>query len=221
MIEIIEDSQIGNYYLEILPFVQEMGLSFDSNIDKYSLECDSTYNSNNRIGSFTGYPGKFNSEGRLIIGFANASGLIYISKTEFYEVSNGTIERGNFDKFNQEYEYSEEKKSHASYIPSAQCTSIECCINKYSELLIHSNPYSNKPDNFKSMGIFSGMPGEYYYDEISKSKNRRYGNEYSVGTIILNGPYDFKYQYDYGNVVQYKLNNKNIYKLYSFNEMCL
>ncbi len=219
MPRIIEDSQIGNYYLEILPYVEEMSVSFNSDINQYSLECDSTYNSIQHVGNFTGYPGKFDSEGKLIIGFAYSTGLVYINKTEFYEISNGTIHKCNLDEFNCEEEHLDIDISPIKLM--GQCTSIECCINKYSELLIYSNPYSNKPDNFKSLGIFSGVPGEYYYDEILKKSNRRYGNEYSSGSVILNGPYNFKYEYDRGHIIQCQFNNKNIYKVRSFYEMCL
>ncbi len=224
MVEIIENLQIGNYYLELLPWVENMNVSYNRDTDTYSLECDTTYNSVEKIGSFTGYPGKFDKEGKLIIGLVNANGLVYVNKTEFYEISNGIIQKGNFDEYNkEESKESEESQLHIR-MPSrivGECTSIQTGVNKNSELLVHLrfNPNINTDINTKSYGIFSGTPGEYYYDEVLKQSNRRYGNEYSSGTIILNGPYDFKYNYNKGQVIQYNLNYKNIYTLKGYYEM--
>jgi hypothetical protein len=213
MPEIIENSKIGNYYLIALPYIEEMSVSFNKDTKTFSLECDELYNKADIIGNFTGYLGNFDLEGKLILGLTNATGLIYINKTEFYEISDGIIKKGNYDEYNydseEEYNYIDKPKLYIS-----ECTSIECGVNKNSELLIHS--YLNPNNDKKSYGIFFGQPGEYYYDEQLKNRNRRYGNEYSSGTINLTGPYNFKYIYDKGHIIQCKFNNKNIYKSKSF-----
>jgi len=218
MIEIIENSLIGNYYLKILPYVDEMSVSIDTNFNVFSLECDQTYNPDNKVGNFTGYPGKFDLEGKLNVGIANSTGLIYISKTEFYEVFDGIIVKGDHNKFNEFIEKNNEK--YLNYEPNqikAECTPIQTNINKHSELFIHLNFDTNSGDNKKSYGIFTGTPGEYYQDEHMIRYNRRYGNEYSSGTIVLTGPYNFKYSYDKGQISRIDFLNENIY---SWKRLC-
>lgn len=209
MPDIIKNSQIGNYYLSLLPYVEDMSVSFNSNDNTYSLECDKTYNQNNKIGCFTGYPGKFDSNNKLIIGLANASGLIYVDKTEIYEVLNGKIYKFNHTKYIDEFE-DEYKNIDVSntYIP--ECTIVQSSINKYSELIIHSCTDENIDEEL--YGIFIGTPGEYYYDEKINNHNRRYGNEYSTGTIILSGPYNFKYIYNKGQISECVFEKINIFK---------
>jgi hypothetical protein len=211
---IIEDPELGNYYKGLIPYVESMSVSLDIETNIYSLECDKTYNHEQYIGSFYGYPGSMDLDGKLIPGINHANGIIYIGKNYNIEVLDGIIKKGLIKESGIESKIESEIKSeieesrieknllknlNSSYgrkiVP--QCTFVECGINSNSELMIHRvDSYSSN----KIYGMFSGTPGEFYYDNKIKGYNRIYGNEHSIGTIIMYGRFNFKYNYDKGKI---------------------
>ena len=232
---IIEDPELGNYYKGLIPYVESMSVSLDIETNIYSLECDKTYNHEQYIGLFYGYPGSMDSDGKFIPGINHANGIIFIGKNDNIEVVDGIIKKGLIKESEIESEIEESKieseieesgiKSgiesgiekklpknlNSSYgrkiVP--QCTFVECGINFNSELMIHrEGSYSSN----KIYGMFSGTPGEFYYDNKIKGYNRIYGNEYSIGTIIMYGRFNFKYNYDKGKISSIIFNNSNSLK---------
>jgi hypothetical protein len=224
MATVIEDPELGNYYLGLIPYVENMGVSQDIETIGFSLECDKTYNYKQRVGVFYGYPGSIGSDGKLISGINHANGIICIKNDEniqnydYFEVIDGTIKKiliqeSVLDEKCEIGENTHNSSSKNSYehkiLP--QCTNVECCINSNSELTVHQLDY-NLNFSDKICGKFFGTPGEYYYDNIIKRYNRKYGNEYSVGTITMNGRFNFQYCYDKGKISSCIFNSKNSLK---------
>lgn len=227
MTTIIEDPELGTYYKGLIPYVGNMGVSLDIESSTYSLECDKTYDHTQRIGIFYGYPGSIGSDGKLIPGINYANGMIcyhnsFNKNYDYLEVINGTIrkvkieETGIEETSNEESDTKELSTEENTYnnpnnslghkiIP--QCTIVECNININSELTVHRVNSSNK-----ICGKFFGTPGEYYYDNSIKRYNRKYGNEHSVGTITLNGRFNFQYCYDKGKISSCIFNSRNSLK---------
>lgn len=230
MATIIEDPEIGNYYKFLVPYVEKMCVSLDIKNKTYSLECDKTYNQNQFIGLFYGYPGSIGSDGKFVPGINNANGLICICDENHncMEVSNGIIKPFSIEELNLE-------KPQQNSIPSSKCilkpycTTVECAINSNSELEIYSSNvnsdinseleiYSSDTnsdtnsdtyqESNKICGTFFGTPGEYYYDSNLKIYNRMYGNEHSTGIITLYGKFNFKYEYNKGQILTYVIKKK-------------
>ena len=231
MTTIIEDPELGNYYKGLIPYVDGMYVSLDIDTNRYSLECEKTYDSKQYVGLFYGYPGSMDSDGKFIPGINNANGIICIEKNDSIEVVDGIIKKKLIKESESESELeleseinelgtekSKNKKKSSSnlnllcrhkMIP--QCTNVECYINTDSELSIH-NARMDLSNTNKICGMFSGMPGEFYYDDTMKRYNRIYGNEHSTGTIMLYGRFNFKYNYDKGKISSIIFNNNNSLK---------
>lgn len=211
---LIEDPELGYYYKGLVPYVENMRVSLDIETNQYSLECDETYNHKKYIGLFYGYPGSMDSECKLIPGINHANGVICIQNivnnvnnvnnmnnvNNYIKVINGLIKESDIEESSIiDSNIIDSNNTNPVYrhkiVP--QCTNVECGINSNSELMIHHMcPCSSN----KMCGMFYGTPGEFYYDDKIKGYNRIYGDEYSTGTIILHGRYNFKYNYDKGKI---------------------
>lgn len=204
---IIEDPELGNYYKGLIPYVESMSVSLDIETNTYSLECDKTYNHEQYIGLFYGYPGYMDSDGKFIPGINHANGIIYIGKNDNIEVVDGIIKKGLNKESGIEKNLPKNLNSSYGHKIIPQCTFVECGINFNSELMIHrADSYSSN----KIYGMFSGTPGEFYYDNKIKRYNRIYGNEHSIGTIIMYGRFNFKYNYDKGKISSIIFNSNSL-----------
>lgn len=219
MSSIIEDPELGTYYKGLIPYVVNMGVSFDIETGTYSLECEKTYDHEQRVGIFFGYPGSIGSDGKLIPGINQANGIIcnqndgFTKNYDYLEVIDGTIKKVMIEELETKKSIIQENMLDNSNNSSGhkiipQCTTVECGINLNSELTVHRVDYNSNYSN-KICGKFFGTPGEYYYDYSMKMYNRKYGNEYSVGTITMNGRFNFQYCYDKGKISPCIFNSKN------------
>jgi len=215
---IIEDPELGNYYKGLIPYVDCMRVSLDTETNTYSLECDKTYDSKKYVGIFNGYPGAMDLNGKFIPGINWANGIIRIGKNDSIEVVNGIIKTDLIEESKIE-EFANKKTSSNNLnllykhkiVP--QCTNVVCCINADSKLSIHSvDGMSNSSNTNNIYGIFSGAPGDFYYNDKNKRYNRKYGNEHSSGIIILYGRFNFKYNYNKGKISPIIFRNSNTLK---------
>ena len=214
MATIIEDPEFGNYYLGLTPFVQTMNVSLDIETSTYSLECDKTYNNDQCVGKFYGFPGSMTFDGKFKPGINHANGIICIENNSCYyndylKVVEGTVKKCLIEELshNEELTHNEESvigENTNEILP--QCTLVECNINSNSELVYKTDTDSNSSN--KICGKFYGTPGEYYYDSSLKRHNRRYGNEHSEGTISLFGRFNFEYYYNKGKISSCTFNNR-------------
>jgi hypothetical protein len=211
MVTIIEDSVLGNYYKDLIPYVEGMCVSLDIETKAYSLECDKTYNHKQNIGLFYGYPGSMDLDGKFVPGINNANGLICIGNYDCIEVLDGIFKKKLIEESEIEKNTQNNLNSSSGHKIVPQCTIVECGINYNSELVVQSLDYNSNSSN-KICGRFLGTPGEYYYDNTIKGYNRIYGNEHSIGIITLYGRFNFKYKYDKGQISSIVFNNINSLK---------
>ena len=228
MTKILYSDEYGYHYDKIRPYVEKMNVSYDGTT--YYLECDKQFNDSNIVGVFYGYPGNFNSDGNLVIGLSVADGLIYFNKFDeivVFKVSNNSYEEYNLIIKSQNNLLQSNNNNNNILFP--QCTNVFCYINLESKLT-----YIN--DDKLNVGLFKGITGIYKLsdnndnddnndinndnndnnDNNNRKYDRIYGDDYLNGTIILFGPYKFKYIIKNKIISVYQYTYDKIYEMIEF-----
>jgi hypothetical protein len=211
---------VGYFARYLRPFVEKMPVSIMGS-EIYSLECDlDTFDSNNMIGSFIGYPGiivETNGSPKLKLGLKYAYGYIQNNNGSFMKVENGKTSEYNNDLTNNPNNSNNANlhlvnRDDGIIVPT--CTSAKYRINENCDRVIENcDRVIGNISNNNICGTFSGIPGKYVLNQNYNAnmgqnnfQNQRYtrvyGKNYANGIIELDGIYKFRYALRMGNLCE-------------------
>lgn len=150
---------------------------------KYSLQGEDSYEEENTIGIFIGYPAKCDTE-KLDYGFNASTGYIKVGDEITLSVCDGLV--SEYVKPTPKNDSNEDILMNLSFLSpeKASCTPISTYVDTKNHL-----GFETSFDTNSICGVFFGEPGKYFKGIDSEGNyysNRIYGFGHSTGTIILN-----------------------------------